>query len=58
MYEDRWRIRCGLATMELAGFEKRDVTGSKLFSQFCMHERLFDHRGGRGCGAVCAHPSD
>ena len=22
MYDDRWRIRYGLATMELAGFEK------------------------------------
>ena len=35
-----------------------DVTGSALFSQFCMYVQLFSRRGGGGCSAVCTHPSD
>ena len=33
MYEDRWRIRYGLANMELASFEKRQCSPlGKLYS--------------------------
>ena len=35
-----------------------DVTGSKFFSQLCMHVQLFSPRGGGGCSAVCTHPYD
>ena len=51
-----WSIVVAKATAP--SYFRRDVTGSKLFCQFCMAVQPFSHRGSAGYRAVCAHPSD